>query len=270
MPFSTNLERKSFQRSALDSGVMCKILQISAYNHYHHKLHGKYQDQTRDQLSTIQLTTIHTARKEQNYRLAYKLLRLLPYVHKDKITSLSKEERNSIVNLPHGEPNAYTDALCESLCEDLKELESLDIQATTKSCIYNESAKLLHALGFTSKAAGALCDSVLVNKGKEKDRETAAINAKTLCTLSKWIISDKKMLSGNGVLKSNLIKVINLDKENEGSDDQDSKICSEDVDVMCGRLLALSSQCAPDLDKAWFMLAGWAYKAGRKVVEQAW
>lgn len=218
----------------------------------------------------MQLATIRTARKEQNYRLAYKLLRLLPHVHKDKITSLSKEERNSIVNLPHGDASAYTNTLCESLCEDLKDLASLDIQAVTKTCIYNESAKLLHALGFTSRAAGILCDSVLVNKGEGGDTETATINAKTLCTLSKWIISDKKMLSGNGQLKSNLFKVISFDKENETSGDQESKSCSEDVDVMCGRLLALSSQCAPDLDKAWFMLAGWAYKAGRKVVEQAW
>lgn len=270
MPFSTDLEAKSSQRSSLDSGVMCKILQITTYNHYHHELHGKYQEQTRDQLSTIQLATIHTARKEQNFRLTYKLLRLLPHVYRDQIFSLSKEERNSIVTLPRGEPNVYMETLCQSLCEDLKELESLDIQAVTKSCIYNESAKLLHALGFTSKATGVLCNSILVNKETITDKGTGAINARTLCTLAKWIIADKKMLSGNEELKSNLIKVTNIEKENEGTDELDSKACSEDVDVLCGQLLTLSSQCAPDLDKAWFMLAGWAYKAGRKVVEQAW
>ena len=269
MPFSTILEAKSSQRSSLGSGVMCKILQITKYNHYHHQLHGKYQEQTRNQLSTIQLATIHTARKEQNFRLGYRLLRLLPYVYRDKIFGLSKEDRSSIVNLPPGEPSVYMDTLCESLCKDLKELESLDIHAVTRSCIYNESAKLLYALGFSSKAAGVLCDSIIVNKEKLADKETDRVNAKTLCTLAKWIIADKKMLSGNGELKTSLIKVISLDQENNSrTDDQES--CLEDVDILCGRLLTLSSQCAPELDKAWFMLAGWAYKAGRKVVEQAW
>jgi hypothetical protein len=264
MPFSTNLEAKS----SLGSGVMCKILQITKYNHYHHKLHGKYDQQTRDQLSAIQLATIHTARKEQNFRLGYKLLRLLPYVYKDQIFSLSKEEKSSAVNLPRGELSVYMDTLCETLCQDLKELESLDVQALTKCCIYNESAKLLHALGFTSKAVGVLCDSVLVNREQLAGKGTEAINAKTLCTLAKWIMADKKIASGSGELKSNLIKVINPDKEGDKNEEQDSKI--DDVDMLCGRLLTLSSQCSPELDKAWFMLAGWAYKSGRKLVEQAW
>lgn len=267
MPFSTNLETRSSEGSSLNSGVMCKILQVTAYNHYHHKLHGKHHKRTCDQLSSIQLATIRTARKEQNFRLAYKLLRLLPYVYKGQIFTLGKDERTSLDNLPRGDPNVYMETLCESLCEDLKEVESLDIQAVTKSCIYNESAKLLHALGHTSKAAVVLCDSILVNKDKE---EKAAINAKTLCTISKWIATDKRMLSGNSQLKTNLVSVINNDKDNLSSNDQDSKTCFEDVDVLCGRLLALSSQCAPELDKAWFMLAGWAYKAGRRLVEQAW
>ena len=265
MPFSSNVEAKSSPRSSLDSAVMCKVLQITAYNYNHHKLHCKYEDQTRNQLSAIQLATIHTARKEQNFRVAYKLLRLLPYIHKDQISSLSKEDKTSIVNLPRGESSVYMETLSESLCEDLKELESLDIQSVTKSCIYNESAKLLYALGFATKAAGVLCDSILVNKGKLADQETKKLNAKTLCTLAKWMISDKKMLSGNAQLKSNLLQVVNLE---EGQ--QDSKTCFDDVDILCGRLLTLSSQYAPELDKSWFMLAGWAYKAGRKVVEQAW
>ena len=268
MPFSTDLETKSSQRNSLGSGVMCKILQITKYNHYHHKLHGKYHEQTRDQLSAIQLATIHTARKEQNFRLSYKLLRLLPYVYNDQLFGLPKEDRDSIVNLPRGEISVYMDTLCESLCKDLKELENLDIQAPTKCCMYNESAKLLHALGFTSRAAGVLCDSILVNKEQLERKETEPVNAKTLCTLAKWIMSDKKVVSGNGELKSSLIKVINLGKEDVSDGEQDSK--TEDVDTLCGRLLTLSSQCAPELDKAWFMLAGWAYKSGRKLVEQAW
>ena len=268
MPFSTNLEAKSSQRSSLGSGVMCKILQITKYNHYHHKLHGKYHEQTCEQLSTIQLATIHTARKEQNFRLSYKLLRLLPYVYKDQVFNLSTEDRDSIVNLPRGELSVYMDTLCESLCKDLNELGTLDIQTLTKCCIYNESAKLLHALGFTSKAAGVLCDSILINREQLTGKETEAVNAKTLCTLAKWIMTDKKIVNGSGELKSNLIKVINLGKEDEKNDEHESRI--EDVDMLCGRLLTLSSQCAPDLDKAWFMLAGWAYKSGRKLVEQAW
>ena len=70
MPFSSGL---SSSQPLLDSAVMCKILQITSYNHYHHNLHGQYQERTQEQLSTLQLATIHSARKEHNFRLAYKL-----------------------------------------------------------------------------------------------------------------------------------------------------------------------------------------------------
>lgn len=243
---------------------MCKILQITAYNHYHHKLHGKYQDETGDQLSTIRLATIRTARKERNFRLAYKHLRLLLSVQRTRTSSLSKEEKVSLGNLPRGEPSVYTETLCKSLCEDLTALQSTEMQTATKSCIYNESAKLLHALGNTTKAASVLCDSILVDREKENKMDYA----RTLCTLGKWFLSDRKMLNGSEQLKTNLVKVLNFDTEDISGDE--GVVNVDEVDVLCGRLFSLSSKCAPDFDKAWFMLAGWAYKAGRKVVEQAW
>ena len=267
MPFSSELGSRSAQRFH-DSGVMCKLLQITSYNHYHHNLHGKYQHRTQEQLSTLRLATIHSARKEQNFRLAYKLLA----VH---LSAVCMEEVTEI-KLPLGEANIYGEALCKSLCEALKGLKDPKVQSTTRSRIYRESAKLLQALGYSTAAAGVLCDSIL-HCGNVVDGTTNVGNfsARSLCTLANWILGDKKLLSSYGKgdvnqLRENLMKLMNscdlVNTEKTGL--EDAKRCLDDVDKLCGRLLSLSTQYAPLLDKAWFALGGWAYKMGRKAVEQ--
>ena len=42
-----------------------------------------------------------------------------------------------------------------------------------------------------------------------------------------------------------------------------------DSDSLIGRLLHLSTIECPTLSKAWFQLAGWCYKWGRKSVDNA-
>lgn len=42
-----------------------------------------------------------------------------------------------------------------------------------------------------------------------------------------------------------------------------------DTDSLIGRLLHLSTIECPTLSKAWFTLAGWCYKWGRKSVDSA-
>lgn len=48
----------------------------------------------------------------------------------------------------------------------------------------------------------------------------------------------------------------------------DSAIVNE-TDSLLGRLLNLSTVECPTLSKAWFTLAGWCYKWGRKSVDNA-
>lgn len=48
----------------------------------------------------------------------------------------------------------------------------------------------------------------------------------------------------------------------------DSAIVNE-TDSLIGRLLNLSTVECPTLSKAWFTLAGWCYKWGRKSVDNA-
>ncbi len=42
-----------------------------------------------------------------------------------------------------------------------------------------------------------------------------------------------------------------------------------DSDVLIGQLLRVSTYHCPTLSKAWFSLAGWCYKWGRKAVDAA-
>lgn len=42
-----------------------------------------------------------------------------------------------------------------------------------------------------------------------------------------------------------------------------------DSDLVVGQLLSLSTHQSPCLAKAWFSLAGWCYKWGRKAVDSA-
>lgn len=261
MPFSLLAKRAPSQEISLDSGVMRKILHITSYNHYHHTLHGRHSEDTLEQLSTMQLKTIHVMRKQENFMLASKLLRFLPLLYND---DKSREEKYKIVNIDREE--ASHGRLCELLFKDLEKFRSLNINSRTRTQIYNETAKLLHALGSNVRASQVLCDCIILNRTGSSDAQTDVLNAKALCTLAKWISVDKKVLSNNEELRKILDTIINDDSKGT------SKLSSnfEDVEAICGRLFALGSQVAPDFDKAWFMLAAWAYKAGRKIIEQAW
>lgn len=42
-----------------------------------------------------------------------------------------------------------------------------------------------------------------------------------------------------------------------------------DTDAIIGRLYHLSTMKSPSLAKAWFALAGWCYKWGRKAIDNA-
>ena len=53
-----------------------------------------------------------------------------------------------------------------------------------------------------------------------------------------------------------------------GSEVEESLLVSEN-DVLVGRLLSLATTQCPTLAKAWFSLAGWCYKWGRKAVDSA-
>ena len=267
MPFSDELTLKSSQRYH-DSAVMCKILQINSYHHYHDNLHGKYQQRNEELLSTLQLATIHSARKQQNFRLACKLLC-------DHLNTSCKEGQTSVTPLPRGGVNVYSETLCKSLCGALKGLESSKVHVAICSRIYQESAKLLHALGYTTDAACVLCDSIL-HCGNSEEEGSSTLNARSLGTLGKWILGDKKIMSSNcrgnaSQLSGNLVKLFKFYDVmiNESPHTEDPRQCLDDVEATCGRLLSLSSQCAPFMDKAWFALGGWAYRMGRKAVEQA-
>jgi PI-3-kinase-related kinase SMG-1 len=252
---------------------------------------GKPKGSLNNELLTLQLETAMLARKHENYSLAQRLL-------------LKQLIKLGTIVQPDTEPNGQNNIL-GSLVRGLSSVSNVKGSSRLELLkAQRESAKLAHALGHAQDAVGILAGSVLeftnVNEADELVRE---LNSRSLVTLSKWLINDRKLLTAATKTSSNVTPLVAkmsslCDTEEEfltygcstliGSQEEkeaknltldDEMVWSggvssvgsgvDDVESVCGQLLHLSTMQTPDLGKAWYYLAGWCYRWGRKTVEQA-
>ena len=240
-------------------------------------------DETTKMVSTLQLATARLARKHSNYRLAQKRL-----VQQLNLLGAS-------VKLPKITKNNLVEPLVSGL-SSLPKNCSFSMVELLK--VKRECAKLAFALGHTTEAVSMLCDGVSeFSAVGQYDWSISNLNARSLLTLSRWLLYARKLLSsvtkqnGNGNIsissKINALCDIELNYQGCGQSvlvpritgtqeefaglEGNSSVATgvNDLESICGQLLHLSTMQSPDLGKAWYGLAGWCYRWGRKTVEQA-
>ncbi|KAG2455286.1 SMG1 kinase, partial [Polypterus senegalus] len=147
-----------------------------------------------------------------------------------------------------------------------------------------EKTKLLYTAGQTS-AAMEMLSSCALSYCRAGKCELAA--SRSILTLCKWLLADWKELTPQlkQVVKkassspgcTNLAKNIAAMLELEAGEPSFVKLTPEatvcvgvwEPDYVLGQLYKLSAVQAPDVAKSWASLASWAYRWGRKVVDNA-
>ncbi|KAJ8319497.1 hypothetical protein KUTeg_004588 [Tegillarca granosa] len=241
------------------------------------------------QLLQLQLCTSSLARKQTNYTLSEHLLL-------KQITTLMKV---------HSENGRVKTA--ESLLPALTSLRSVNgaISQLDILKVEREGSKLLHSIGknkdsidvLSSSIVGYVCSDVQAEiKDKKLRANCSQLCSRSLLTLVNWLQLDHKCLSnlsaqlkvsGQGDNSANSVVVNNiqllLEMEEKGAknklglqledEDHEQNIGDNpslsESDSIIGRILHLSTMESPNLSKAWFTLAGWCYKWGRKAVDNA-
>ncbi|XP_043946465.1 serine/threonine-protein kinase SMG1-like [Protopterus annectens] len=217
-------------------------------------------------LMELGLTAVKFARKRGNISLASRLLAQCSEIKLDNATTAQDLVACFKLMSVHGQAHGKWEP-------------ELDI----------EKAKLLYSVGQSSHAMEML-SSCAVAYCKSAKAETAV--AKSLLTLTKWIqaewkemtgqlkqvyrLQQQKTLTGLSTLVKNVHSLLEL-AANSPEDEDCPKIESESTvnigvgesDFVLGQLYYLSSIQAPDVAKSWAALASWAYRWGRKVVDNA-
>lgn len=244
---------------------------------------GKHQDQLKSELISLQLGAAQLARKHHNFSLAQRLL-------VKQISLLGNP-----VKIPQ-DSNCSKKQFLEPLMDSLNDASLANAKPVDVMEIQRECSKLAFALGHTSEAVYFLAESIsqYSNLG-DIDSNVGSLNAKSLLTLAKWLLNDRKLLTavtkinGNGLsvaakvsslceLETSYVSLghstlIPAQEESENCLNSSSVTSVAngvtDAESVCGQLLHLATMQAPDLGKVWFNLAGWCYRWGRKTVEQA-
>ncbi|KAL4659048.1 serine/threonine-protein kinase SMG1 isoform X1 [Arapaima gigas] len=213
-------------------------------------------------LMELSLTAVKFARKQGNIALATWLLRRCGGVP----DSSSNSDGQDLVHL----------FKCLSLDGSMVEKWGPELEI--------EKAKVLFAAGQSASAMEmlSLCALSYCQSGK---CERAASRA--VLTLCKWLLSDWKEMAaqlkqvvkrntgpaGLPALGRNITAMLELPIEDQGL----PRILAEttvsvgvgEPDFVLGQLYQLSTSQAPEVAKSWAALASWAYRWGRKVVDNA-
>lgn len=239
--------------------------------------------------NNLQITAATLARKQTNFQLAENLLTC------QMLRLLSQPEEDA-----HSRQNDLP-----SLISSLKGCDSLEMLEVMR--VERESAKLLYALSQPRKALDILSSSVasyLTLGGKStlngvvrpSRSSCEELCSRSLMTLTKWLQADSKLLGSvgaegvrvagqdQGPVESILSNVrLLLDSEASSVAQQRCRLLANfpesvglaecgfvsDGERVVGRLLHMATMESPSLAKAWFLLAGWCYKWGRKTVDTA-
>ena len=267
-----------------DCGAMIKALRLCRNLNYVASSVGKHQNNLKSELVSLQLATAQLARKHHNFSLAQRLL-------VKQISLLGNPVKIS------QDMNCSKKSILEPLMESLNDASMASAKPVDVMQIQRECAKLAFALGQNSEAVFFLSDSIsqYSNLG-DIDSNVGELNSRSLLTLTKWLLNDRKLLTavtkinGNGLsvaMKMNSLCELEASYVSLGHSTliptqdvapESSLNCNavpsvacgiSDAESVCGQLLHLATMQAPDLGKAWFNLAGWCYRWGRKTVEQA-
>uniref|UniRef100_A0A3B4V3S0 non-specific serine/threonine protein kinase n=1 Tax=Seriola dumerili TaxID=41447 RepID=A0A3B4V3S0_SERDU len=224
-----------------------------------HKLKG-YSSSVDGHLVELCLTAVKFARKKGNIALASRLL--------GQCNDGTQEEKQQDELSPSFR--------CITLEGTLGEKWGPELQIE-KAKVLRTAGQSLTAMEMLSRAALSYC-----HVGKN---EGAA--CRSLLTLCKWLLADWKDMtpqlkqalnSSNAVgnmspLSRNIAALLELPLEDQGIPhiiaETSVSVGVGEPDFVLGQLYQLSTSLAPEVAKSWAALASWAYRWGRKVVDNA-
>ncbi|XP_008297822.1 serine/threonine-protein kinase SMG1 [Stegastes partitus] len=230
-----------------------------------HKLKG-YSSPIDGHLMELCLTAVKFARKKGNIALASRLL--------SHCSDGTQEEKPQ-----DGLSQAFRRLTLEGT---LGEKWGPEVQIE-KAKVLRTAGQSLSAMEMLSSAALSYC-----HVGKN---ESAA--CRSLLTLCKWLLADwkdmtpqlKQMVKKSGTVNSsstlgsmsplsrNIAALLDLPLEDQGiphiTAETSVNVGVGEPDFVLGQLYQLSTSLAPEVAKSWAALASWAYRWGRKVVDNA-
>lgn len=209
-----------------------------------------------DKISSLRLDMIRAARKAGNFKLA------------------SRE----IVKYFRGNEEALGGVVLPKNC-DLSDIKSVIIYnpvrvkwRTNNMRAFRQIAKLLHsmdkvddAIKVCSVTALSISESIVNGEQSSDLRETGT---KLLLSMAEWIQPNDKLIDNPQL--ENLLRFEAL--HNDGLMD---KLFGKTIelipltDMIIGKLIQLGVNQCPELPVAWSSFAGWCYKWGRKMVDDA-
>ncbi|MXQ90043.1 hypothetical protein E5288_WYG014046 [Bos mutus] len=183
------------------------------------------------------------------------------------------------------------DCLIPLFSEALRSCKQHDVRPWMQALRYTMyQSQLLEKIKGQSTHAMEMLSSCAISFCKSAKAEHAV--AKSILTLAKWIQAEWKEISGQlkqvyraqqqqnftglSTLSKNILTLIELPSVNT-MEEEYPRIESESTvhigvgepDFILGQLYHLSSVQAPEVAKSWAALASWAYRWGRKVVDNA-
>ncbi|KAM9745691.1 serine/threonine-protein kinase SMG1 isoform 1-T1 [Menidia menidia] len=229
-----------------------------------HKLKG-YSSSIDGHMTELCLTAVKFARKKGNIALASRLL--------SQCSDTKQEEKQD------DDPIQAFRRL--SLDGTLGEKWGPEVQIE-KAKVLRTAGQSLTAMEMLSRAALSYC-----HVGKN---EGAA--CRSLLTLCKWLLADwkdmtpqlKQVVKKSGAVNSctlgnmsplsvNIAALLELPLEDQGipliTPETSVNVGVGEPDFVLGQLYQLSTSLAPEVAKSWAALASWAYRWGRKVVDNA-
>ena len=264
---------KSLNPSRHDTGIWNQALRISSHISGSHPT-----EENRERAHSLLLETYRVARKQGNIKHAKMLVQQQIYELTEDVTLRPDLNLHTAMERMNASPK---------------------VSPLEKLYIMRELAKL-HAFRGQASLGIELMSSAVVNytaseEAKHAGHETAlgegqvgsGLTSRSLLSIVKWLQTDSRLLqsvwssehetgrrlqtllrteydcrrNGHGLYKSNLMESFELFKPD------DSVTRFDKHEYAIGQMLHLATIHCPSLAKAWWALAGWCYRIGRKNLE---
>ncbi|VVC40721.1 Hypothetical protein CINCED_3A013789 [Cinara cedri] len=269
-----DISNKSIKSNLLSQALFWTKLLENQSDNYEHNI--KQIIKPKPDLSILYLKLAHVARKEGNVNLATR--GMLQYLRSNRAYDF--------INLP-SMGNKSDSILCmlQKIGELLVDDTNAALWPKNHALVVRQFSKLIHHC--VSQELGIEMCMKSVFKLLEQarlcnDNNLKEDSSRILITLGKWLncgnnIPDKTLIKSSidkseillNFSNGDLSKTSQLIREVIKSDYTPASDLDEQT-LMIGQLLRISVSYCPSMAKAWNELAGWCYKLGRKVVDEAY
>ena len=268
---------KSLDPSTQDASVWNDSLRYISYIQNNHPNTVTSSHVNPQNISQILLESVRLARRQENYKLAKILLRR----HILQLTKESSSDADLSSCIVH--MNASKDVGTEDKLKVMRELSKLNAcSGQLPQAIETLTMSITTFSGSTTDCSNKRLGAIgAIRRGSDEGNELVS---RSLLSVVKWLQTDNRLLQsiwkGENPVMQNLQTLLHMEEEvrSDGAGLFDNDLESWDLfapeeskyerhEFAMGQLLHLAAVHAPRLAKAWWDLAGWCYRIGRKHLE---